>query len=186
MIIELPHMKRTPWWLFVLAGSFLAYFCLLVYCDIVRPTPSGMLVDFTDDAMVVRRVLPGSPGALAGLQPGDRILSFNGRALRESGWMFIDANLEIDTPMPLEVDRAGRRVTAALMLHRAPWSYWQSQDGWMLLAVRAVQLVTLCLAFVIAIKRPFDPSARLGAWLLATVGVFCIVLPYRIRSEEHT
>jgi hypothetical protein len=182
MIIELPHMKRTPWWLFVLAGSFLAYFCLLIYCDILRPEPTGMIVDFTDDAMVVRRVTPGSPGAIAGLQPGDRILSFNGRALRDSGWMFIDANLEIDSPMPLDVDRAGDRVTAALTLHRAPWSYWQSQDGWMLLAVRAVQLVTLCLAFVIAIKRSFDPSARLGAWLLATVGVFCVVLPYRIAA----
>ena len=50
----------------------------------------------------------------------------------------------------------------------------------MLLGVRSVQLVTLGFAFLIAFRKPRDPTARMGAWLLATVGVFCIVLPARI------
>ena len=66
------------------------------------------------------------------------------------------------------------------MLATEPWTFWRSQSGSMLLGVRTVQLVTLGFAFLIAFRKPLDPIARMGAWLLATVGVFCIVLPARI------
>ena len=42
---------------------------------------------------------------------------------------------------------------------------------------RGVQLVTLVLAITVAFKRPRDPIALTGAWLLATAGVFSVALP---------
>jgi membrane-associated protease RseP (regulator of RpoE activity) len=171
---------RPPWWMFLLAASFLGYFVLLVYCDIWRPESPGFVKDSTSDAMIVRRVAPLSPGDRAGLQPGDRIVSWDGRPTRDLEWMFIDANLEIGRPLPLVIERGTQRIVAPLTLRRAPWNHWLSQEGWLLLCVRTVQLVSLILGFVIALKRPFDPMARLGVWLLATVGVFCVVLPSRI------
>ncbi len=166
--------------MFLLAASFLGYFVLLVYCDVWRPELLGFVKDSTGDAMIVRRVSPSSPGDRAGLRAGDRIVSWDGRPTRDLEWMFIDANLEIGRPLPLVIERGTQRIVATLTLRRAPWNHWLSQEGWLLLAVRAVQLVSLILGFVIAAKRPFDPIARLGAWLLATVGVFCVVMPSRI------
>jgi len=51
-----------------------------------------------------------------------------------------------------------------------------SRDG-VLLAIRTVQLITLGLAITVALRRPRDPVALSGAWLLATAGVFSIALP---------
>ena len=166
--------------MFLLAASFLGYFVLLVYCDIWRPESPGFVKDSTGDAMIVRRVAPLSPGDRAGLQPGDRIVSWDGRPTRDLEWMFIDVNLEIGRPLPLVIERGTQRIVAPLTLRRARWDHWLSQEGWLLISVRAVQFVSLILGFVIALKRPSDPMARLGAWLLATVGVFCVVLPSRI------
>src|SRR5436190_1787697 len=81
-----------------------------------RPQDPGVVVDSSTDAMYVVRVAAGSPGARAGLQPGDRIRRWNGRAVEDVDWMFIDANIEIDRPIPLEVDRRGARLTAMLVL----------------------------------------------------------------------
>ena len=51
-----------------------------------------------------------------------------------------------------------------------------TRDG-VLFGVRFVQLVTLILGIAIAVRKPRDPVALLGAWLLATTGVFSVVLP---------
>ena len=166
--------------MFLLAASFLGYFVLLVYCDIWRPESPGFVKDSTADAMIVRRVAPLSPGDRAGLQPGDRIVSWDGRPTRDLEWMFIDANLEIGRPLPLVIERGTQQIVAPLTLRRQPLDQWLSQGGWLLLCSRTVQLISLILSFVIVLKRPSDPMARLGAWLLATVGVFCVVLPSRI------
>src|SRR5437667_857169 len=172
--------RRAPWLAIAAGGPFLGYFLLLVYCDVRRPEPPGMLAEFSRDALVVRATGPGSPAARAGLRPGDRIVSWSGRPIVDRDWMVIDANVELGRPMPLDVERGSARLATPLTLGRESWTFWQSQSGVMLLTVRTVQLVTLGFAFLIAFRKPLDPIARMGAWLLAAVGVFCIVLPARI------
>jgi serine/threonine-protein kinase len=68
---------------------------------------------------------------------------------------------------------------------RAGWDYWRRREGVDLLLSRLVQLVTLSLGFMIVFRRPHDFGARIGGWLLATFGVFCIVLPYRFADVWH-
>lgn len=51
-----------------------------------------------------------------------------------------------------------------------------------LLLTLTVQFLALALALVIVLKRPADAIARTGAWALATVGVFKIVLPGRLGA----
>lgn len=46
-----------------------------------------------------------------------------------------------------------------------------------LFGLRLVQFVTLLLALVVAFRRPRDPLALIGAWLMATTGVVSVVLP---------
>src|SRR6266852_810436 len=59
---------------------------------------------------VVRQVLPGGAAEQAGLQPGDRIVVFDGN--ENPKWQTIrdDALLSPGQPLPLEVERSGQRI----------------------------------------------------------------------------
>ena len=59
---------------------------------------------------VVRTVQQGGAAEAAGIRPGDRIVSFNGR--EESEWVKIrnDAMLSPEQPIPLVVEREGERI----------------------------------------------------------------------------
>src|SRR5262249_30054916 len=108
--------RRAPWMAVAAGGPFLGYFLLLVYCDVRRPETPGLVIDAVPGAVVVRSVALDSPAARAGLQPGDRIVEWNGRSIADVDWMFIDANLELDRPMPLAVERGSAPFATALTL----------------------------------------------------------------------
>ncbi|HEY9286029.1 MAG TPA: RIP metalloprotease RseP [Pyrinomonadaceae bacterium] len=63
---------------------------------------------------VVERVREGGAAQAAGLRPGDRIVSFNGKD--DPTWERIqgDATLSPDQPLPVTVEREGRRVELTL------------------------------------------------------------------------
>src|ERR687883_1327652 len=65
-------------------------------------------------APVVGRVNEGGASERAGLRPGDRIVSFNG--VEEPSWQRIkdDASLRPEQPIPVVVERAGRRAELTL------------------------------------------------------------------------
>ena len=58
---------------------------------------------------VVRQVLPGGAAAAAGLQPGDRIVAFDGNENPKWRTIADDALLSPGQPVPLEVERNGQR-----------------------------------------------------------------------------
>lgn len=172
-----------PWWMLVLAAAFVAYYAVFVYCDVFRPEDPGLTAEFTRDAMVVDRVADGSPAEAAGLRIGDRIVTAGGVVVtNRRDWMIVDANVELGRPVPLAVERAGRRIPTALTLGPAPLSFWLTAPGLTLAAVRAAQALTLALGLVVAFRRPDDPAAGAAAWLLATAGGFSVVWPYRVAS----
>ncbi|PYS33794.1 MAG: hypothetical protein DMF75_08400, partial [Acidobacteria bacterium] len=59
---------------------------------------------------VVSSVIPGGAAQTAGLQPSDRIISFNGT--NNPNWDAIsgDALLSPNEPLPMEIERAGQRL----------------------------------------------------------------------------
>src|SRR5882762_9205862 len=59
---------------------------------------------------VVRHVLPGGAAEIAGLQPGDRIVSFDGNTNPKWKTVADDALLSPGQPLPLEVERNGQRL----------------------------------------------------------------------------
>jgi tRNA A-37 threonylcarbamoyl transferase component Bud32 len=169
--------------MFVLALAFTGYFALLLYSDLVRPEPAGFVLEIQQSAMTLRAVARGSPAARAGLEVGDRVLVANRQPIRNRlDWLSVEANLRVGRPLRLEVSRNGQPGSISVVLSRAPWSYWRTTAGATLLTARSVQLITLVLALVVALKRPFDLSARVGAWVLATLAVYSIVLPYQIAA----
>jgi eukaryotic-like serine/threonine-protein kinase len=175
--------RRTPWWVFACAASFVAYFGLLVYCDVRRPEPEGLAFAF-DGGLTVREVWRDSAADRAGLRPGDVIASVDGQALTadKMDWVAVTTNVEFDRPLQLVVRRDGRPFALALALRQAPSPLWATREGLDLLGVRAVQLAALALGLVLLFRRPSDPVARLGAWLQGSLAVFCVVLPFRIAA----
>jgi regulator of sigma E protease len=59
---------------------------------------------------VVRQILPDGAAATAGLQPGDRIVVFDGNENPKWRTIADDALLAPDQPLPIEVERNGQRL----------------------------------------------------------------------------
>ena len=171
--------QRAPWWMFVLAASFIAYFALLIYCDFWGPQPLGVLAEFSSGYKIVRAVFPNSPAERAGLKPGDRVLGVDDRKIRNLfDWTRIRINLEVDRQYRLEIERAGVRQYGLLSFQRTSWPDWVSTEGILLRLVRGAQFITLIFALIIAFSRPYDRIARVGAWFLATLATLSFLLPY--------
>ncbi len=180
-------MRRflAPWWMVPCTASFLAYFLLLVYCDVRRPVSEGLLLRSVPGAagLAVEAVTPSSPAAGAGLLAGDVVLSAGGLPISSRvEWEAVQANFRFGHPVSLVVSRNGVVRRASWTVTPTGWNHWLRREGVELLLTRAVQLVTLGLGFVIIFRRPRDAGARLGGWLLATFGVFCLDLPYRFAD----
>ena len=66
---------------------------------------------------IVTRVLPGSPAAAAGLQRGDVLLSFAGKAVRGVGELqLLVANAPIGKGVPVEILRNGKRLALTVII----------------------------------------------------------------------
>jgi hypothetical protein len=88
--------------------------------------------------------------------------------------MTVEANLEIGRTTPLSLVRDGAVFQSAITPELASWQSWRSEHGLELLVVRAMLLVTLLVALVVAMKRPRDSTALVGSAFLATIGVFSV------------
>jgi len=177
-----PVTWATRWVVAAAAMTFAGCFVLTVYCDFFRPVAPGVDYELRPDGLHVNMVEAGTPAAQAGLQAGDLILVWNGRDTHDIDLRLIEGHLELGAPMALVVDRAGTRLDLALLLPRAPWSYWRSRQGWMLLIARVVQLTSLALAVVVVIRGRGDATTYVGAWALATFSAFSVVPPYRLPA----
>lgn len=168
----------------LVAAAFLGYWAVLVYCDVWRPVPLGLLLSFGNERVAIVDAAVGGPAHQAGLRAGDRVVDLGGHPIRNRlDWMTVESNLEFGRTLPLSVERGGARLAIPLPTPAlASWHAWRSQYGPALLIVRAVQLVTLLLALWVAFKRLRDPAAVIGSMFLATIGVFSIALPYRFAS----
>ncbi len=178
-------MRRVfaPWWVVPCAASFLAYFLLLVYCDVWRPEAEGLRLTSSAglNGLLVEAVSPGSPAERAGIREGDTILSADRRPLRSRlEWEAFETNLRFDRPLSIEVSHGGASRRVEWTVARESWNYWLGREGVELLLTRLVQLVSLSLGLFVVFKRPDDFGARVGGWLLATFGVFCLAFPYRL------
>lgn len=172
---------RAPYPIVLATASFLAYFVLLVYCDLTRPQPEGLFLQFANHQALVRSVDPGSPAAVAGVRAGDRVLSYEGVPIRTRvDWMAVQANTDLTRRQRLELVRDGERRVVQIRLEPMAAAGSAMRARFTLLVARGAQGIMLLLAILVAFRRPRDPVARIGAWLIATFGVFCVVLPSRI------
>lgn len=177
------NRQRPSPWLLLIAATFLGYWSLLVYCEIRHPEPLGVLAEFDEGRMMLVDVVAGSVAARAGLQPGDQLAASGGQPIHSRlDWMAIEASSGPRQPLSLAVDRHGTHVDVTIALEQLRWADLFATDQLVLRAVRLVQLVSIALAIFLVVRRPDDTMARLGAWLLAAIGVFSLVLPYGLGA----
>ncbi len=105
---------------------------ILEHGRVLRPQLGVLLEEFNaevakqlglpdDRGALIGAVMPGSPAAEAGLQPGDLIRKFDGKEVRD----FIDlrkrvAAAEVDKEVKVEVWRAGQAVEVSVVIRETP------------------------------------------------------------------
>ncbi len=164
---------RAPWWMYLVAASFLAFIALIFYQFFWGPSgATGIQADFRDEGIVVRTVLTNSPAERAGVQPRDRLVAVDGQVVRNvHDWQATRANTELGRPERWEIVRGGERLQLTPSFQRSRLSEWESPGGLVFLEYLCVVLASFILALVIAYRRPYDLVARMGAWLIATAAV---------------
>jgi len=74
-----------------------------------------------DSGEIIRSLVPGAPGSLAGLQVGDVIVKVNGQQVTPDATVsYLIANSAVGTKIPLEIIRGGKRATVNVTVAQRP------------------------------------------------------------------
>src|SRR5262245_53505128 len=112
---------RAPWWMYVIAASYLSAYAIVVYVEFRGAEDPGIEFEsiLNPGPAVAVAILPGSPSARAGIERCDRVVSFDGRPIAGSlYWGIVVADFEIGKPHRIGIDRGGRRQEILLTLER--------------------------------------------------------------------
>lgn len=159
--------RRVPWWLCAAAGPVALYAAVTLYAFCFGPERPGWLGTAVQDTFLIQAVRPGSPAGRAGLEPGDRVLSWDGLPVGQGQLAVRLLHVEISREVRLEMERGTERRTVSMTFGRRGWSYWRDQIGQSELLTVLGGSAYLVLAFVIAFARPRDAVALWGALFLA-------------------
>lgn len=134
----------------------------------LRTTPtSGNPRDIVTAGVVLRAVVPGSPAAKAGLQPGDQIVRARGKALRNVfDWEAERLDMRVGETIPLVVRRSGRELTVSVTVADLP-----EVSAPRVTVLRELELVTL------------TPAIRAERRLRSAKGALVVRASDRIQNE---
>jgi PDZ domain len=174
------HGRRAPWWMYVVAASYLGFVALFFY-QVYGGAPvfPGFEGRFTGRGVAVFSVYPSYPAWYAGLKEGDHVLAVNGQVISNvHDWEAIRANTEVGHPQLWQIARARQQVELNVSVPHLGWrerslgfapSWWLSLLKW--IGLLSFILTSLVLGLIVAFCRPYDPFARMGVWVLATAAV---------------
>jgi eukaryotic-like serine/threonine-protein kinase len=145
---------------------------LQIYNFIWGPAALGFEPNYSTGTAIVEKVSPEGAAARGGLRTGDRIVAVNRIPIRGEGKDFdLDYRAAINfaprQPILIEVERQCKPLALTVRLERkspsnVKWRDWQALG---------VVVFPFALALGIVFRRPQDPTARIGAWLLASMAI---------------
>jgi tRNA A-37 threonylcarbamoyl transferase component Bud32 len=161
---------RTPLWFWLVAASFIAcFFVGFVYLPLRLPEAPGMSPDFSSSQ--ITGVKPGSPADAAGFKRDDRIISVDGRPVRNSIELGSAlSNTMFDHPVSIVVLRGNQEVRLQLILKRKLTQSFTPKEylGWWVEV--AVSLIQLLVGLLVLFKRPRDLTAVAAGIFLCGLG----------------
>ena len=167
---------RAPWWMYLVAASFFAFFCFTIYADLTAVGWEGADFDDTHGSLQITRLAKDSALMTAGLRRGDRVVSLNGRAIRTiDDWDRAHQRMAVGRAVDLEVERDGSTFHASLIPPLWPLSLGLNTPSLDYIGWRGAMLTWFLIALVVFL-RPFDLSARLGSVVVATFPVIVTTL----------
>jgi len=165
---------RAPWWMYVVAASFLAFFALIFYYDLFGPDVPGLSFGPTFENRKGQMVVlspPMNPAfERARAKTGDYVVSVDGQEVyTDSDWLAVAANLEVGRPVRLGIERGARHFEVQTTFERNQilGSLFRAS----FLPTEASRFLMLVVSLFIAFSRPYNLSARLGALILAAAAV---------------
>ncbi len=163
--------QRAPWWMYVVAVSFLGLFAFIPYLVTYGPAdPERFDARFTGGATEIRAVTPSSQVDLAGLRAGDVVLAIDGQAVRNSqDWQAVKANMEVGKAQHWQIVRGGAQVVLEVIPPKMDSTKLQFYST--IYYNICVGLCYIALGLFIAFRRPYDALARIGAWFLLTAAI---------------
>ena len=120
------------------------------------------VIGYRDHEPVVATVVPGSPAAMAGIQPEDRILEINGRRVITWSQLALAFEAEGGRPVTLVVQRPGRPERAGFGTREATLALPRSPEGQDLGVRPTDQLIRLRVGPVRALQKSVNKL-----WLLS-------------------
>ncbi len=161
---------RAPWWMFLIAASFIGLHLLIPYIIIWGPAdPGGWKTVFEHGMMRIHALEHGDPSVIPGLRTGDLVTAVNGQPLRNShDWAAILANGEVGRTQKWEILREGHTLKIDVVPVRATWQN-RLANGYIVYV--GLALFCFFLGLLIAFRRPDALDARIGAWFITTASV---------------
>lgn len=133
----------------------------------LRQVNSANPRDALNAGVIVSDVVPGSPADKAGLQPNDKILSVNGRSVRNIfQWEAERLNQRVGDRVPLVVERGGRNVTLNVTIGDLP-----EVSASRVTVLSQIELVTL------------TPTIRGDRGIRASAGAVVLNVTDQVRNE---
>jgi len=173
--VSSPARVLAPWWVLALGVVYGAYFVLLTPFE-VRGERLRWRPDPASGAVIVQDDRPRPPAGSPGLMSGDRVLDVGGRRVADLlDWVVAVAHFPSDQPVEVKAEREGRAISASV--GPPPRAPTESLDVRKLFFYASFRLPALTMALLLVWRRPRDPQALVGAWLMATLATVTDTLP---------
>jgi tRNA A-37 threonylcarbamoyl transferase component Bud32 len=168
--VVLAVRRNAPWWIWVVAASFVLSFLLVIYFDFEGPV-LGIFSASRAGRLVVTVVAPRSPGDVAGLRAGDGIVRADGRLIHSYiEWIQFLFDVRVGKPIRFEVDRASETLSLTATPERKSFVGYDSSSLNRAL-LRIGQAFTLGLACFLAFAKPRNSAALMAALILAALSL---------------
>lgn len=163
--------RQVPWWMAVVAGSFLVCFGSMTALTVNGPK-IGIYQANVRGTVVIDGVIPHSSAETAGILPGDRLLRVNGQSIGSRfDWIVVHSNLTSEHPANFEIVRDGQHLNITLTPQRTSWADRRADERLRFILSKSGQSIMLALACLMAFARPRNGAALIGALLLATMTI---------------
>ncbi|HTP69083.1 MAG TPA: protein kinase [Dongiaceae bacterium] len=162
--------QSYPWWIVVFAAMCVVGELFLGYYILFGLASDGVSLEDKSGSVMVTDVDPQTPGAAAGLQPGDRIISVGGQPLRtEIDWLAQRMNFAANLPATIRVERDGSALDLSLIPRGNRWGEATETDHAAGIIFLGSKLITLAIGLVVVFSRPRDYVSRFGGWVLVVM-----------------